>query len=88
MGRGGWNPFAAKKEEAGPPKEFLYGAKFGMPVVRERVSYSELLRDIRSAPSPPPHASPVTFPDAEYPREPIRPSPLCFAVLPQPTPFL
>lgn len=45
---GGWFPFGrAREAEAGPPKEYLYSRRLGMPVVRERLSYNDLLRDIR-----------------------------------------
>lgn len=47
--RGGWSLFGrARNEEAEAPKQYLYSDRFGMPVVREKLSYNELLRDIRT----------------------------------------
>jgi len=44
-----WFSFWGAKSDQNPepPKQYLYGRDFGMPVVREKLSYSELLRDIR-----------------------------------------
>lgn len=49
---GGWFPFrrAREVEAEGPPKEYLYTPRLGMPVVRDRLSYNDLLRDIRWVP--------------------------------------
>ena len=48
QGGGGWWPFGKANDVAdAPPKQYLYSPQFGMPVVRDKLSYSELLRDIR-----------------------------------------